>query len=68
MTDEEVLAKRKIIRDRLSDLMEKFLYYDRKDDDELRPGVIEGMIGAGLLTVEELSDWTAEALRKGLGR
>lgn len=68
MTDDEVLAKRARIRNILSDTVGRFLYYDRKEDDDLRPGAIEGMIDAGLLTVEELRDWMCDALVKGLAK
>ena len=46
--------KRGIILDTLSDLISGFLYYDRKEDDDLGVGEIEKAIADGEITVDEL--------------
>lgn len=39
-----------------SDLISKFLYYDRKGDENLPLGAIEKAISSGLVTVVEITD------------
>lgn len=45
--------KQKILNT-VNDLAGKFLYYDRKEDDELPVGAIEKDIKAGKITVDEI--------------
>ncbi len=40
----------------VSDLVGAFLYYDRKEDEELPRGVIEAAICQGVVTVDEIVD------------
>lgn len=35
-------------------LSAKFLYYDRKEDDDLPPGAIEKMVASGEVTIDEI--------------
>lgn len=46
--------RRELILTRASDLMGAFLYYDRKEDDELPRGEIEAAIAADEITVDEI--------------
>lgn len=56
-------TRRQYILDTPDDLMGSFLYYDRKNDDELPRGEIEDAIKAGEITVEELLAIFEKALR-----
>lgn len=47
---------RKYILDVTSDLAGQFLYYDRKDDEDLPVGAIEQAIADGVITVDEIVD------------
>jgi hypothetical protein len=47
-------------------LVSSFLYYDRKEDEELQVGQIEDSITAGKVTTEEIVDRFKEELLKGL--
>jgi hypothetical protein len=47
----------------ISDLVADFLYYDRKDDEELPCGVIEGAIADGIITIEEMVSAFEKELR-----
>jgi hypothetical protein len=49
-----VKSKREIILDTVSDLVGRFMYYGRKEDEELPLGAIEEQIKAGQITVEEI--------------
>ena len=40
----------------VEDLAAKFLYYDRKEDEDLPAGAIEEAIAAGEVTVDEITD------------
>lgn len=55
-------TKRQKILDTASDLMADFLYYDRKEDDELPVGSIEEAIDGGVVTKEELLNVFSEVL------
>lgn len=46
--------RREVILTRASDLMGAFLFYDRKEDDELAVGEIEAAIAADEITVDEI--------------
>lgn len=54
--------RRRLIVDTASDLMASFLYYDRKEDQELPRGEIESALLSGEITVEELLDVFRRAL------
>lgn len=44
---------RQIIMNKASDMMSNFLYYDRKEDEELGVGDIEYAIQRGVVSIEE---------------
>lgn len=47
-------TRREIIESTLDDLVSDFLYYDRKEDEELPRGEVEAAIEAGEITVDEI--------------
>ena len=51
----------------ITDLVSKFLYYDRKEDEELPKGEIEAMIKKGETSIEEIVEVFKNELTKGLG-
>lgn len=55
------------ISDTLSDLVSSFLYYDRKEDEDLPEGVIEKALEVGYITPEFLVSEFKTHLYEGLG-
>jgi hypothetical protein len=55
-----------VIKNTIEDLVSDFLYYDRKEDEDLPRGVIEGSIASGKLSVEDILKTFEAKLRKGL--
>ncbi len=55
-------ARRERILDTADDLMGSFLYYDRKEDENLRRGEIEEAISAGEVSVKEILSVFEKAL------
>lgn len=47
-------------------LVSKFLYYDRKEDEDLPIGAIQKAVKDGLITKEQIIKKFAESLNKGL--
>ena len=47
-------TRREHIENTAKDLIGSFMYYDRKEDDNLPRGAIEEAIDAGEITVEEI--------------
>jgi len=50
----------------IDDFIGDFLYYDRKEDEDLPRGEIEAAIKAGEVTVEQIVERFDKALRQGL--
>lgn len=59
--------RREKVFNTISDGVSNFLYYDRKEDEELPRGAIEDMITKGEITLNEMVDKFANELRIGLG-
>jgi len=57
---------RDLIFDTISDLVIDFLYYDRKEDEELGPGSIENAIKEGQITKEEIVKFFSDKLSERL--
>ena len=57
----------KVLEDTVSDLITDFLYYDRKEDDQLPCGMIEDAVKDGKITVDEIVDLFRTHLTEGLG-
>jgi len=53
-TGELLMTRREQIQATVSDLVAKFLYYDRKEDEDLPRGAIEEAIKAGEITEQEI--------------
>ncbi len=52
----------------VDDLVSSFLYYDRKEDEDLPLGKIEKAINDGTITEVEIVHQFAVCLAKGIGR
>ena len=50
----------------IEDMISDFLYYDRKEDEDLPRGEIEKMVKSGELTVDEIVEKFREELTKGV--
>lgn len=50
----------------VDDLVSDFLYYNRKEDEELPPGAIDEAIAERLVTVEEITNRFKTRLIEGL--
>lgn len=48
----------------VGDLVANFMYYDRKEDDDLPRGAIEKAISIGAITVDEIVEKFREAVEK----
>lgn len=48
------MSKRESIINTITDLVSDFLYYDRKDDEELGRGAVETAIRRGDITIDEI--------------
>lgn len=59
-------ARLDVITDVVSDLVSDFLYYDRKEDEDLPRGAIQEAIAAGEITVEDILKHFERELRAGL--
>jgi len=57
----------KVIEDTIKDLIKDLLYYDRKEDEDLPPGVIEQQLNDGILTVEEIVEVFNQELQRITG-
>lgn len=62
----EPQSRREIILMTVDDLVADFLYYDRKEDEDLQRGAIEEAIAAGEVTAEEIVAAFGRALAGGL--
>lgn len=49
------------------DLVSKFLYYDRKEDEDISPDLIKEMFAQGEVTVDEVIEKFRSCLCRGLG-
>ncbi len=50
----------------IEDLVSSFLYYDRKEDEDVRVGVIEEMVRENKITVDEMVDLFKSELKSRL--
>lgn len=62
-SDEIKVELRNTIFDIVEDLVTDFLYYDRKDDDEIGVEELDGAIKSGIITVEEIIAHFTKKLR-----
>jgi hypothetical protein len=54
------------VNNKVCDLVGRFLYYDRKEDDDLPVGKIDELVKAGHITVQDLVTTFETELRSGL--
>lgn len=59
-------SRSEIIQDTVADLASKFMYYDRKEDEDLPVGAIEEALKAGEVSVDQLAGLFADAIRDSL--
>jgi hypothetical protein len=57
---------RENIENNIKDLVSGFLYYDRKEDEELPRGAIEQAVKDRVISVEEMAALFKSELEKGL--
>jgi len=50
----------------VTDLVGSFMYYDRKEDEELPNGAIETAIENGVITIDEIVDKFKTTLKESL--
>ncbi len=60
----KVEDRRDTLQNTIDDHVSKLLYYDRKEDEELKMGDIEKMVANKEVTVDEMIEWFAEPLRR----
>lgn len=56
------MSRKELVLSAASDAAKKFMYYDRKEDEELPRGEIEAALGNGEVTIDEI----VKTFRKGL--
>ena len=57
-----------VIKDTIINLVSVFLYYDRKEDEDLPEGAIEQAIRDKQVSIEEIADEFHDQLQLGLQR
>ena len=60
------MNKNKEILGRVKDLVSNFLYYDRKEDEDLPVGVIQKSIANNEITVDEIVNHFRDILTKNI--
>lgn len=60
-------TKHDIITEKIPNLVADFMYYNRKEDEELSPGEIEQAIADGEITKEQIIFLFGQELSKRLG-
>lgn len=55
------------IENTIIDMVSNFLYYDRKEDEELPVGVIEDAVHSGVLSIDEIVAKFHLELVRGIG-
>jgi len=52
----------------IEDLVSNFVYYDRKEDEDLSQEDLEQAVKTGVITVDEIIEKFAEKIKNSLGR
>ena len=60
------MASKETVLETVDDLVSDFLYYDRKEDEDLPRGKIEAMVSRGEITVDEIVERFSIEIRKAL--
>ena len=66
MNDQEKKDIKLIIKNTITDLVSQFLYYDRKEDEDLRVGDIEKALIDNIITITEIGELFQNELRHNL--
>ena len=61
-------TRKQLILDTVSDLVGRFLYYDRKEDESLPRGSIDNAVSTGEITEAEIVEAFRAEIEKGLVR
>jgi hypothetical protein len=64
--EEATVNKEKHILGVIEDLVSNFLYYDRKEDEDLPRGSIERAVKNGVITIEDMTRQFKKCLEEGL--
>ena len=59
-------SRRQRIENIITDMISDFLYYDRKEDEDLSRGAIEDAVSSGEITLDEIVNKFREELTKGM--
>lgn len=59
-------TRRELIEATVGDMVKNFLYYDRKEDEDLPRGAIEEAIGKGEISQKEIVKLFKKKLKEGL--
>lgn len=54
------------LKDTITDMVSRLLYYDRKEDEELPRGEIQRLVKGGWVTHEQIVRWFSDELRAAL--
>jgi len=57
-------TKKQLILDTVTDMVADFLYYDRKEDEDLPVGDIEKSVSLGIVSIDEIVAKFEAELRK----
>jgi len=60
------MTQKEYILATVKDLCANFLYYDRKEDDELSGDDLEEAVKNGIVTIDEMVETFREVLKKNL--
>ncbi len=63
----EDISQKELIFNAVDDLVSDFLYYDRKEDEDLPLETIEKAIRSGEITTKEIVEKFREVLDRGIG-
>jgi hypothetical protein len=66
MNDDDPVDMRQNILTTVSDLVANFMYYDRKEDEDLPLGAIEKAVKNGLITEDDIVQQFRDKLKAGL--
>ena len=59
-----IMDKKQAILDTVDDLVSNFLWYGRKEDEDLPRGEIEKAIKSGVISIKDITDKFEEELRE----
>lgn len=66
LKENTMLTQKELVLNTVVDLVSNFLYYDRKEDEDLPRGVIDDLVKNGIVTVDEIVTLFKQKLIEGL--